>query len=590
MTIEFNITDGTTWTGATSADGSWNAVIVDGDTWVGRQSDSGATNIVVDTDDSGLFGPNHPSGAMRVIPEDSSTSGAVAGGESVGPLEEFQNLYTYSWPNSVYSAYTGMYYTNLVPDFDEGEDFTNQMSIREVVPGKAYFEWTLPEEDPVAAGVYGYNHIAIGNYDGNWSEEEITPRQLYTITDLTINSTVSITDEHSSALDEFWLTEEGHENDGTSVGSLAEIGLIRLFQTHALSFFESGATVGTYVDEGVTYEVKDCGVNAQGSKYYLCGRLDRGEIQGPFKWHKYFELLMNEGLPVGDGYINGIAMGVEPRYGNGTANVRVNSYTYTGAARAPWDIDHLTVSQLTSSSVQLNFNIPGATSYEYRIDGGSPVSGPVDKIVDELSAGTYDFEVRGTNAQGTSNWSNVASVELSSLPIQANYFTSQDLQNAFWGKDNCTAIDSNTLQETAATAQRGIYNGSIARSAGIKPMSFFIDVSNNDRRYVQLKVWGGQSFDSTNGFATAVYDLQEDTVLWSNIEVFTSASTSVEDMGAGVKRCRLSFSTIATGTGNTVQILFADDDSDMTDTGDTGKSVDFNNLWFYNTAAGEGGS
>src|SRR5688500_13402528 len=86
MSIKFNVVDGSTWVGASSPDGYWNAVEVDGTTWVGRKHPSGATNIFVDTDDSGLFGSGHPSGAMRVVEGDVSTSGAVAGVDTVSAI------------------------------------------------------------------------------------------------------------------------------------------------------------------------------------------------------------------------------------------------------------------------------------------------------------------------------------------------------------------------------------------------------------------------------------------------------------------------------------------------------------------------
>lgn len=74
--IEFNVVDGNTWVGATEKDGAWNAVAVDGTAWTGRMHKAGCLNIMIDEDDSGLFGPNHPCGAMRVV-DGESNSGAV---------------------------------------------------------------------------------------------------------------------------------------------------------------------------------------------------------------------------------------------------------------------------------------------------------------------------------------------------------------------------------------------------------------------------------------------------------------------------------------------------------------------------------
>lgn len=83
MTV-FNVVDGNSYVGALATDGSTNAVQVDGNEYVGMHNSAGAINIVVDLDDSGAFGVNHPSGALRVVSvEDTyskayTPSGAVA--------------------------------------------------------------------------------------------------------------------------------------------------------------------------------------------------------------------------------------------------------------------------------------------------------------------------------------------------------------------------------------------------------------------------------------------------------------------------------------------------------------------------------
>lgn len=63
--------------------------------------------------------------------------------------------------------------------------------------------------------------------------------------------------------------------------------------------------------------------------------------------------------------------------------------------------------------------VAGATSYSYRRDGGSPVSagGSTDALVTGLTNGVeYDFEVRATNAFGSSAWSAIESATPSATP------------------------------------------------------------------------------------------------------------------------------------------------------------------------------
>lgn len=76
----------------------------------------------------------------------------------------------------------------------------------------------------------------------------------------------------------------------------------------------------------------------------------------------------------------------------------------------PGDIADLTATAIDDDSVQLAFtNATGASSHEYRIDGGSAAALPGNKIVSGLDPSTeYDFEVRGVNGAGDGDWSNVA--------------------------------------------------------------------------------------------------------------------------------------------------------------------------------------
>lgn len=71
----------------------------------------------------------------------------------------------------------------------------------------------------------------------------------------------------------------------------------------------------------------------------------------------------------------------------------------------------LSAAALSSSTVQLTFAAgTGATSYQYRVGGGTALALAGDKIVTGLNPSTaYSFEVRSVNLDGASAWSNVAS-------------------------------------------------------------------------------------------------------------------------------------------------------------------------------------
>lgn len=86
--MKMKTVNGDIYVGMTARDGSVNAVAVPGDTYVGRIHSAGCLNIFIDTDDSELFGMNHPSGAMRVA-IGNSTSGAMSTTGLVAPDDPF---------------------------------------------------------------------------------------------------------------------------------------------------------------------------------------------------------------------------------------------------------------------------------------------------------------------------------------------------------------------------------------------------------------------------------------------------------------------------------------------------------------------
>lgn len=123
------------------------------------------------------------------------------------------------------------------------------------------------------------------------------------------------------------------------------------------------------------------------------------------------------GLSAGTEYdfqVRGINQGIVGPWSN-TATVT------TEGAVGPGDITDLTAVVVTTTSVQLAFtNSSGATSHQYRVNGGAATTLATDKIVTGLTPYTANtFEVRGVNGSGSGDWSNEA-VEWTSIdPLAA---------------------------------------------------------------------------------------------------------------------------------------------------------------------------
>lgn len=138
--------------------------------------------------------------------------------------------------------------------------------------------------------------------------------------------------------------------------------------------------------------------------------------------------LISHGVITGNEWFNGIALGVEPFSGSGTSTLNQWSVDYAGAARVPWTSTDLVATAISATTAELSFTLAGATSLQYRINGGTATSLPTNKII--TANGGDTVEVRGINGTGTGDWSNVATVPNPRLTL--------DFTNGFYSSNGMT--------------------------------------------------------------------------------------------------------------------------------------------------------
>lgn len=341
-----------------------------------------------------------------------------------------------SYAASPYSAYTGMWGVNVLPQNANLQATSTLRVFPATFPKGSVFTWNVTR-DPNWSGVEGYLSTSYGNYDG--SPGRITPWPVYAITALSVAVGWTYTGDASSGLlCECWLSPTAAATG--PVPKSYEVAFFPKTSTTSLAYFNGLSAVGSgsFTDtNGVVWNVR---VDTGGTyPYFIACRPGGVDFQGPLPFKDYFAFLIAAGKITGNEWFNGVAFGVEPYSGAGTLGVTDFTATYAGGARVPWTISNLAATaQPTAGTVTLAWSpAPGATSHQYRVNGGTwtNTSGSSAQTVTGLAASTaYTFEVRGVNVTGNGASSNVASATTSATvsPPYSDTFPGPSIDSTKW--------------------------------------------------------------------------------------------------------------------------------------------------------------
>ncbi|QIF03117.1 hypothetical protein [Roseimicrobium sp. ORNL1] len=186
-------------------------------------------------------------------------------------------------------------------------------------PANVEFTWYWPLTAPKESGVYGYNAVSFGSYDGGVPQTPITPRQVKDIGALEVNYGFDAARPVGdfNVLAEFFLTK--------SVGGdkVAEIGFFLRPAKSAVEFVNAGEQLGTYTDaSGRVWKVAV--QPAPHGPFYMF--LPSAEVPaGSIDFKAALSFLQGKGKVSGEEWFNGLAFGIEPITGSGS--VRVQSLT-----------------------------------------------------------------------------------------------------------------------------------------------------------------------------------------------------------------------------------------------------------------------
>lgn len=219
-----------------------------------------------------------------------------------------------------YAAWTGMWGHYLAQN--DTLQATSSMRVQPAYfPAATRFTWDVTP-DPDWTGVNGFLHVSYGNYDD--SPGTITPRQVQSITDLTVDIDWTFTgDNGSGLLAECWLSPVATPSG--SPGRLHEIGFFPKTSPTAAAWLSGLPAVGagSFVDSnGVTWNVR------AENTYYVAYPPGYGEFRGVLPFDDYLAFLLAAGKIGATEWFNGLAFGVEPHHGAGSLTIDRFTPTY----------------------------------------------------------------------------------------------------------------------------------------------------------------------------------------------------------------------------------------------------------------------
>ena len=196
----------------------------------------------------------------------------------------------------------------------EGQDFISSVVVRpDSFPKQSAMNWRVPDA-LAATGVYGYLHLAYGNYDHTPVETPIAPIQISKLNQFTVNFDFEyvVGPYSGSVLQEFWLTSA----PGNLDSKVFEIGLYARSTPDTIRYFKQAKLVGKYTDARERKWHIHIN-NKMTPAFVMFLPTDEGDVVGAINWKDFLQYLIEKNVLTGNEWLNGLALGVEPAKGAG---------------------------------------------------------------------------------------------------------------------------------------------------------------------------------------------------------------------------------------------------------------------------------
>jgi hypothetical protein len=179
---------------------------------------------------------------------------------------------------------------------------------------EVYWRWT-PLKASFGPGVWGYDGVMYGDYDGGIPEQPVKPIRVRDLQELRQSFAWTLSDTFGSGnvLTEFYLRSSPTDNEAKTL----EIGWLLHMPPRTRKFFDRAKQIGTYVDpQGrkwmVRIEDKFCMFAPETTQDIRSGNIDMLAALG---W------LRQQGRISGDEWLSGVGFGLEPVSGFGKLTI-----------------------------------------------------------------------------------------------------------------------------------------------------------------------------------------------------------------------------------------------------------------------------
>jgi hypothetical protein len=176
------------------------------------------------------------------------------------------------------------------------------------------WRWPAAERRPARCGVWGYDFVAWGNYEGGATLKRVAPRQVRTLRELSFAYRIEAAADPSAynGLIEFYL----HRGPKPGEPKMVEIGWFWHAPPATRSWAAAGESLGRFTDRSGR------GWDVRRHDKYVTFIPDGAAGQGTIDAKGALDFLKAKGAVEDGWWFNGAAIGVEPLGGFGTAVIR----------------------------------------------------------------------------------------------------------------------------------------------------------------------------------------------------------------------------------------------------------------------------
>jgi hypothetical protein len=184
------------------------------------------------------------------------------------------------------------------------------------------WRWPLHRPTGVSVGVWGYNIVAFGAYDGGTTDVAVPPRRVKAIKALkqTFDWSYSAPAGDANLLTEFYLRSD----PANSESKLIEIGWFLHTPKASAAFAAQAKPIGSYTDpQGRRWNV------TMDERYCMFVPADQADIAtGEIDMLAALGWLRTKRLVTGEEWFSGVAIGAEPVWGIGHVEIKHWAVTY----------------------------------------------------------------------------------------------------------------------------------------------------------------------------------------------------------------------------------------------------------------------